>query len=405
MLQQTEEIIKLKNFIENEILICNGGIHRSRFPIEENRFYREHKEEYNKIFKLCEHFKVKDFKECIYIILNDVTELPICKCGKNTNFTGRLAKGYSQYCSPKCASLYTVDKRKAIFLEKYGETSPMKTKEVKAKAKLTVSKQSDERKQEIKDLTHQSKLNNIDENGLNSYDRMVIGLKETKTKNGTLQNSPEIIEKSKQSNLERYGAVTFTASKEGKEQVKQTTLKNHGVTNWMKTEEAVNLYKQIWNNKSQEEINYITKQRQNACVIRYGVKHQMQVSEIAEKQSKSSYKAKYYELPSGKLRHYQGYENFLLDELLLEFNEEQILSDKIDMPEFWYIDNKGTKRRYYPDMYIKETNTIYEVKSLYTLEQTKKNNVYDLKKQCVIDKGYNYILKIYDKKGKETYEE
>ena len=63
------------------------------------------------------------------------------------------------------------------------------------------------------------------------------------------------------------------------------------------------------------------------------------------------------------------------------------------MPEFWYKDAGGKKHRYFPDVYIPKTNTIYEVKSEYTLNINLEGN--ELKFQSVIDSGYNFNLKIY----------
>ena len=53
-------------------------------------------------------------------------------------------------------------------------------------------------------------------------------------------------------------------------------------------------------------------------------------------------------MPSDKIIDYQGYENFALDELL---NIEHILEDDIitnrkDVPEIWYNDKTGKKRRH-----------------------------------------------------------
>ena len=124
---------------------------------------------------------------------------------------------------------------------------------------------------------------------------------------------------------------------------------------------------------------------------KYGVMHFLQTG----LDSTNSYKYKDYVYPSGKIVKIQGYENYLLDELILIHPESEILTDRKDMPEFWYVTDDSKKHRYFPDVYIPKTGTIYEVKSSYTLEQGKKNRTYNLKEQSVIEANYIYILKVY----------
>jgi hypothetical protein len=84
-----------------------------------------------------------------------------------------------------------------------------------------------------------------------------------------------------------------------------------------------------------------------------------------EKSAKISIQYKDYILPSSKVIRIQGYENMCLDELLIEYKEDDILTDKKDMPVIKYI-LKGKSHTYYPDIWVKSENKIIEVKSLYT---------------------------------------
>lgn len=47
----------------------------------------------------------------------------------------------------------------------------------------------------------------------------------------------------------------------------------------------------------------------------------------------------------------------------------------------------------FPDIFIPKTNTIYEVKSDYTLNVDLETN--NLKFQAVKDSGFNFVLKVY----------
>ena len=94
-----------------------------------------------------------------------------------------------------------------------------------------------------------------------------------------------------------------------------------------------------------------------------------------DKSSKSSKKFKDYKTHEGNIRRIKGFENFALDELL---NIEHILEDDIitnrkDVPEIWYHDKTGKKRRHFVDFFIKSQNLCIEVKSTWTNQA--KNNV------------------------------
>lgn len=87
-----------------------------------------------------------------------------------------------------------------------------------------------------------------------------------------------------------------------------------------------------------------------------------------EKRSKSSICYKDYILPTGKIIRIQGYENIALDELIKQFNEEDIITNKRDMPKIIY-NFEDKQHRYYPDIYIKSINKIIEVKSTWTYKR------------------------------------
>jgi len=98
---------------------------------------------------------------------------------------------------------------------------------------------------------------------------------------------------------------------------------------------------------------------------KYGVEYVSQNPDISEKQLKNSYKSKEYIFPSGKVEKIQGYENFMLDELLEKnISEEDIFVSRKSVPEVWFINSKGKKSRYFVDCFIKSENKCIEVKSL-----------------------------------------
>lgn len=119
------------------------------------------------------------------------------------------------------------------------------------------------------------------------------------------------------------------------------------------------------------------------------------INKLIEKQFKSyNFTYKKYIMPSGKLVNYQGYENIALDELLKQYNEDEIISIRQSVPSIQYIQN-NKKHYYYPDIFIPKDNLIIEVKSTYTYKLHLIKNI--LKALSVRKNGYNFELWIYDK--------
>ena len=87
----------------------------------------------------------------------------------------------------------------------------------------------------------------------------------------------------------------------------------------------------------------------------------------------------------------QGYEQFVIEELLLKYRPSDILvSDEIDpIP---YDENK----LYYPDIKIISENKIIEVKSSYTFKADLEKNM--KKKQAALDAGFNFEFHVWDLK-------
>ena len=104
-------------------------------------------------------------------------------------------------------------------------------------------------------------------------------------------------------------------------------------------------------------------------------------------------------MPSGEIRNIQGYEHFALDILSKEYNEEQIKTERNDMPIINYIFNDKTKR-YFPDIYIPHKNTIIEVKSKWIYNKQLELN--KIKEKYTKESGYLYEVWIFDVKGNRT---
>jgi len=107
------------------------------------------------------------------------------------------------------------------------------------------------------------------------------------------------------------------------------------------------------------------------------------------------YGYKDFQFPSGKIIRIQGYENIALEELLEKFEEKDIFVGKEiinEVGKIHYHEN-GVEHRYFPDIFIKSINTIFEVKSQFTYKQKKKRNL--LKMNACLEKGLKFEFLIY----------
>jgi hypothetical protein len=266
--------------------------------------------------------------------------------------------GYCENCSKENGKVKIVETN----IKKYGVDNAMKCQDFKDKLKQTMINKYG--------VEHNSQLENIKQQKI---DKSI-------EKYGTdfVLQSSEIRNKIKQTNLQKYGVENPQQNKVIKNKTCSTNMDKFGC-------------KSPTGDKVVKEKIYKTNME------KYGVPHHSQNSEIAENMLKSSYNKKQYILPSGKIITYQGYENFALDELLFEekINEDDIVTERSNVPEIWYNDVNNKRHRHYVDIYIKSQNRCIEVKSTWT-NQTK-NNVFE-KKNAAESLGYKYDLWIYDKK-------
>lgn len=214
--------------------------------------------------------------------------------------------------------------------------------------------------------------------------------------------SIEIQNKQKQTNIKKYGVEYIIHNPESKEKMIQTNLQKYGAecclmnSNIQNKIKNTNILKYGVENVSQnKEINDKMK---NTMFEKYGVNYPLQNSEIAEKASKICFKSKKYIFPSGKEIKCQGYEPFAIDDLIkLNINECDIITGKNNVPEIWYYDINGIKRRHYVDIFIPSQNKCIEVKSNWTLEKIN-SNIYD-KQNAAKELNYIYEIWVYDSKG------
>ena len=192
--------------------------------------------------------------------------------------------------------------------------------------------------------------------------------------------SQKVRDKCKSTNLERLGVEHPLQSQEVRNKSKATNLERFGVENPSQSEE-------------------IKDKKKATCLKNHGVEHPAQNAEISEKTSKNAYKGYDYTFPSGRIERIQGYENYMLNDLLFKENvdENDIIVNRSEVPEVWYEDSNGAKHRYFVDCFIKSQNRCIETKSTWTAE--KNQDIIYLKQQALKDAGYSCEIWIYNSKG------
>ena len=185
----------------------------------------------------------------------------------------------------------------------------------------------------------------------------------------------------------KYGKDFTWQSDEIKKTIKNKMIANHGVSSYLEKPEIRKL-----------GIKSLVEKNNNL----YGVNHIMQTVHYFDIIKKAGYKLKPYILPSGKIVNIQGYENLAIDELLKLYNESDIIIENTDIQteigKIMWIDDNEKLHRYFPDIYIKSENTIYEVKSEWSFLVDHEINI--KKKDACIENGLLFKFMIYDKNYK-----
>ena len=215
-----------------------------------------------------------------------------------------------------------------------------------------------------------------------------------------VSQNTEIMNKMKEHNMEKYGFNYTLQVEEFKEKCKQSNLKYHGVENCMQRpeikEKAKKTNLKLYGSENTFQVEEFKEKCKQTSMSNFGVPHPMQNAEIMSKNTASQYKKKTYILPSKKEISIQGYEHFAIDELLKTYNEDDIITGNENVPNIWYESN-DKKHRHYVDIFIPNENLCIEVKSTWTLN-SKKDNIF-IKQAAAKELGYNYEIWVYDNKG------
>jgi len=303
-----------------------------------------------------------------------------CKNCENDNYFVRLAEAKTNKACPNCVSSV----RSQTFIEKYGEgfDNAMKIPEFKEKQRESVFKH--------------------------------FGVYFP-------QQSAEVRNKTTATSLKKYGAVRAFAREEVYKKIREIHKNNHGFEFPLQSKDIQKKCEESCIKTTGERKPFMAKEyflktigfshpmKSKECrdkftdtmIKRYGVPHAMQnpvIFRLAIKKMFSSYK---YKFPSGRTVNIQGYEKHAINMLLNDGIDENDIIVEDDVPVFQYtMNNKNNKSQhtYYPDIYIKSTNTIIEVKSPWIYNKDAYRNY--RKGISVAKNGYIFDIWIITDKGK-----
>jgi uncharacterized alkaline shock family protein YloU len=250
----------------------------------------------------------------------------------------------------------------------------------------------------VKCAKHKTELTNLERYGV-KYHSMCRDVFVDKIKKTNLEKygkeyytqTNEWSEKVYVTNMDKYGQKTPLSNVEIKEKIKQTNIKKYGVKSPMMSEE-------------------IKEKVKKTNLERYGVKNPAMSEEIKERVKKTNLERYGYEWPNQNIDVYnkikskmfrtKKYRNlFYKSTYELDFIKYCEINgiEITNAPSINYT-MENVNRVYFPDFYIPKTNTIVEIKSTYTYEKEKEQNL--LKEYFTKKEGFNFIF-IIDKNYQE----
>ncbi len=284
----------------------------------------------------------------------------ICVCGKEYEKNMRQLSVVSGAFCKICTFTNRRVKTKKTNLEKYGVESPLQNKDIMTKVKET---------------------------HLQKYGGHPTKLKETQ-------------EKKKKTVEEKYGVDNISKVDEIKQKKELRALEKYDVKNISQAKEVqdkkINSCRENFGVDFPLQSTLVQQKCVEASLQKYGVENVAQAQEVQERIQRNAKKYKEYKMPSGTIRKVQGYEPFALDTLIKTYTEDQIKTDRKDVPRIEY-EVDGKKKYYFPDIFLPHENKLIEVKSTWTYK-CKTDNI-QLKAEACKKQGYNYEIWCYDGKG------
>ncbi len=259
MTHNSTEIKNLQTWCKENLLTKAGLINGNKLR-KDYKFYNENIETFNKIDSyLDENMSGLKQGERITCFTKNIFVNPLCYCDKPTSYN-KTERNFSTYCSHDCAR---------------------KCPKVRSKVSDSIKNISKEYREEINKKTKETRLK-VDENGMNSYDRMVAKVV-PQLVNKSKEEKEQIKLKRQNTRFRLYGDRNYN----NKDKFKSTMLERYGVEYSMQNKEILQKSKDKHSSKSDKEKAEIIMKMKETLLEKYGVDSFSKTKEFLDKTSKT----------------------------------------------------------------------------------------------------------------------
>ena len=226
---------------------------------------------------------VKNIMERVYILLNGAP--PTCLCGNLCKFN-TFDLGYRTGCvlGNKCKSVTVnrVEHQKQTLISKYGVES--------------VSN--------IPNLSNKKRAKNLEKYGVEHHTQTEQYKKaiSAKAKARTANEKQSILEKTQQTNIERYGALHHMKASSQKKKVALTNIERYGVTSPLQNTEIKTKFLQTLQSRTIEQLASIEEKKRETLLENYGVTSPSRINLSANTIEILDNKEKFVQYVLGKTR-------------------------------------------------------------------------------------------------------
>ena len=399
---------------------------------EFEKFYRKSVADFTKKYLISDYYKYvvsqtsfldevyKDVKlwQRRYHIINDVDHILTCPlCGRPRAVkTDRV--GYMKTCdNPTCIGKGRSLSKKKTDKEKYGNENYFLTDDYKRKSKETCLK-----KYGVEYITqtadHKKTLNRspevydkIKESQIKKYGDLYVNTDEYKRRSTETNikkykvefpsQAKSVKEKIKKTIKQRYGNENYFLTDDFKCKSKETCLEKYGVEYYQQTEEFKEKSKQTNNERYGNENYFLTDdfkcKSKETCIDRYGVEHYAQ-SEDWKQKTKETVQQQYGVDNIAQSQYYKdNLEKY-------QFKSKETCIDRYSVKHYTQSDDYKSKKQEHLEK-IKETNLERYGVERYQESEEYKNKLVNSFKQRLVDDGYSDLgYKYVSYKGNREHE-